>query len=429
MAPGASVVQSGAMYWILLIVLLACSAVMSGAETALFGVGREALQEFAHAGPWRRRVNVLMQHPRRVLLTVLMGNTATNVAFFAVSFVFLQHHGKSNPGVAAAMSLALFFALLILGEVVPKSVALRNTQRLAPAAAAVIGPLEIVLRPVRWLLDQVFVVPLTRLIAPATPRPTEVSTEELRLLVEHSAREGHINSTENDLLQAVVALADVSVRDVMTPRVDIQFVSVDGDRRSVLAAFEESKRRRLPICGKNLDDVRGMILVRDVYLGPQAPIRTLVRRVRFVPEQVNLLQLLRFFKEEDAQMAIVVDEYGGTAGLVTAEDVVQWIVGGVSEGGAARAGDEAERIDEDTYRLSGDLSVRFWPERFVVDETEHRVDTVGGLVLSRLGRLPRAGDEVRISNLTLTVEAVNKRRIESVLLRREPESVNAGDQP
>ena len=146
--------------------------------------------------------------------------------------------------------------------------------------------------------------------------------------------------------------------------------------------------------------------------------RSLLRPADFIPEQANLAQLMRHFREEQSHFAIVVDEYGGTAGLVTNEDAVEWIVGELPRSEQPRTA-TSERIDDNTYRLSGDLSVRVWAERFAVGEIDRHIDTVGGLILSKLGRLPRVGDSVRIRNLTLTVEAVRRRRIEEVLLVRD----------
>jgi CBS domain containing-hemolysin-like protein len=256
-----------------------------------------------------------------------------------------------------------------------------------------------------------------------------VDTDELQLLVEHSARAGHIDTTENELLQSIVALPEASVREVMTPRVDIEFVRSSDDSRRIQHAVRSSSRRILPVCGRDLDDVRGLLVARDALLNPGAALGTLLRPPRYVPEQVNLAQLVRHFHEEKTHFAIVVDEYGGTSGLVTVDDVVEWIVGDLPESAPAGAEAAMEQIDPDTYRLSGDVSVRDWAERFGVEEIDRHVDTLAGLILSKLGRLPRPGDSVRLRNLTLTVESVRRRRIDRVLIRRQREQQLAETSP
>lgn len=408
------------MIWLALALLLVCSGVVSASETALFGLSRQTLYQFSRSGGrLQRRVQVLMQHPRRVLTTVLITNTAVNVAIFTISFLALRQIHDVPAAVPAVGSVLVLLSVIVFGEMLPKALAFSNLRRFAPPAGSLIAVLQVVLGPVRWVLGTLLVEPITRLLAPHSSMTDTVTIDELKLLVEHSAREGVINSTENEMLQAIVALGDISVRDVMTPRVDIRSIRIDRDRASILQAIRESRRRRLPVCGRDLDDIRGVIYARDCYLNPDVPIKTLVRRVHFVPEQINLMQLLRHFRTEKNQLAIVVDEYGGTAGLVTTEDVVEWIVGDLPDAETPRPAISTERIDENTYRLPGDLSVRVWADRFAVGEIDRHIDTVAGLILAKLGRLPRTGDSIRIRNLTLTVETMRRRRIERVLLRRE----------
>ena len=181
------------------------------------------------------------------------------------------------------------------------------------------------------------------------------------------------------------------------------------------------------MCGRDLDDIHGVVYARDVYLHPRAPLKTLVKPVHFVPEQINLVQLIRYFRSEKVEFAIVVDEYGGTAGLVSMEDVGEWIVGDLPDPDAVRPTPTTERLDENSYRVSGDLSVRLWADQFAVGEVERHIDTVGGLVLAKLGRLPHVGDTVRVGNLTLKVEAMDRHRIEHVLLQRSEEKVSTGE--
>ena len=410
------------MIWVLVAVLLLCSGMISASETTLFALSRQALHQFSRSeGDLGRRVHLLMLHPHRVLMTVLLANTAVNVSIFAVTFIALREMKGVSAAVPAVGSALVLLSVICFGEIVPKAAALRAPRQFAPTAAALISSLQFVLAPARWILGTLLVEPISRLLSPH-PVADTVTTEELKLLVEHSAREGVIDSAENEMLQAVVVLGDVSVREVMTPRVDICSVAIDpvaADRATVLEVIRRSGRRRLPVRGRDLDDIRGMLYARDLYLNPHKPLKALLRRIDFVPEQVNLVQLLRHFRSEMIELAIVVDEYGGTAGLVTIEDVVEWIVGDLPETETPRPAEPAERIDENTYRLPGALSVRDWADRFEVGEVDREVHTLGGLILAKLGRLPRTGDTIRIRNLTLKVEALERRRIQRVLLHRD----------
>lgn len=408
------------MIWIVLIILLFLSAVVSAAETALFNLSPRMLREFDRAGGLHRRAVVLMRSPHKLLMTVLLTNTICNLAYYVVSIVALEQIGRSFPGVAAAAGVMVLLSVIVVGELLPKGIALANARRLAPLAAGFLSILQLALRPILWLLSTLLVNPITRLISPAeSPSPT-VTTEELRLLVEHSARHGHLDSAENEMLQAIVSLNEASVRDIMTPRVDIEWIALNEAPEKVRAMTTASKKRVFPACGKDLDDVRGLLHARDVLLSPDTPWRNLLRPVQFVPEQINLAQLMRHFREQRSHFAIVVDEYGGTAGLVTSEDAVEWIVGDLPDEDAALRLPPTERVDENTYLLAGDLSVREWADRFGVKEIDTEIDTLGGLILSRLGRLPQVGDRITLRNLTLTVENMNRRRIERVRLHRIP---------
>ena len=411
------------MLWLALVLLLVCSGIVSGSETALFGLSRQALHGFGRSKKHlERRAHMVMQHPHQVLMTVLMANTTVNVAIFTISFFVLREIQDGPAAVVVAGALAAPAAVVLFGEMLPKAVALSSATRLAPFAAGLIAMLHLVLGPIQWLLSRLLVEPITRLLAPSSSVMDTVTTEELRLLVEHSAHDRVITSTENEMLQAVVALTDVSVREVMTPRVDIHSIQIDMSPDDVSRAIREFGRRRFPVYGRDLDDIRGVLFARDVHLNPGSPIKSLLARAHFVPEQANLMQLLPYFRAENLHLAVVVDEYGGTAGVVTIEDIVEWVVGELPDSDIPRTTVAAQQIDENTYRLPGDLSAHAWADRFGVGEIDRHVDTVGGLILARLGRLPRKGDSVRIRNLTLTVETMQRRRIEWVLVRRNTDA-------
>ncbi len=408
------------MIWIVLVLLLTLSAVVSASETSLFSLPPKTLREFERSGGLHRRAVRMMREPHNVLMTVLLANTFSNLGLYVVSFVALEKLGHTYPGFAAAAGIGVLLTVIVFGELLPKGLALANARRVAPFGAGLLWILGIVFLPVQWILTVLLVNPITRLFSPAHPMSPTVTTEELRLLVEHSARHGHLDSAENEMLQAIVGLTDASVRDIMTPRVDIEGVPLTEQPAKVRARILAAKKRIFPACGKDLDDIRGVLHARDVLLSPHTPWRSLLRLVHFVPEQINLSQLMRHFRENRSHFAIVVDEYGGTAGLVTSEDAVEWIVGDLPDEDAATRTPPMERIDENTYLVAGDLSIREWADRFGVQEIDGQIDTVGGLILSRLGRLPHVGDKIKLRNLTLTVENMKRRRVERVRLERDP---------
>ncbi|HNQ21829.1 MAG TPA: hemolysin family protein [Phycisphaerae bacterium] len=415
------------MIWLFLALLLVCSGMISASETALFALPRSTLEQLRRSErPLWRQAHLLMQRPRRVLLTVLLANTAVNVAIFAGALLALRQASQSPAALVALGSVGVLLAVLLFGEMVPKALALNECRRLAPLAAGVITLLQTALAPVLWLLNTVVVEPLTRLLAPQAPASDAVTSEELHLLVEQSAAEGVLDPHEQDMLQGVLELGETKVREVMTPRVDVQWVDTEAAPAAVHSRLARGRHQVVPICRGDLDHVHGLVRARDVYLNPNQPLRKLMEPAAFLPEQATLLHALEFLRRAGRSAVIVVDEYGGTAGLLLLKDLLQRIVGGFVEHDEPGGRPVLERLDENTYLLPGNLSVRVWAERFGIAEMERHFDTLGGLVLARLGRLPRVGDVVSLWNLKLTVTAVRGRRIEQVLLHR---SAPVGEQP
>jgi CBS domain containing-hemolysin-like protein len=235
-----------------------------------------------------------------------------------------------------------------------------------------------------------------------------------------AARQGVIDTAENMMLQEIVALPQTSVRSVMRPRVDVIAVPLDADPADVRSRMHQARLTKLPVYGRDLDDIRGLVHARDLYLRDDPPLARLIRPVNYIPEQCNLLQVIEHFQATRSQLAIAVDEYGGMAGLVTMEDVLEQIVGDLP-GTQKPAEPAVEVISPNVYRLAGDLNVRDWAQRFGMTKlTGTKVQTVAGLILARLGRLPQEGESVRFANLTLTVERLAGRRIDRILLTHNP---------
>ncbi len=410
------------MIWplVLLPILITCSFAISGSETALFALSVYDRQAFAVSpSRFRRLASRLMQRPRQVLMTVLIVNTAVNIGIFAVSYVTFGALAAAHPLIAGVGGVVTLLAVIVFGEILPKAAALTNARRLAPLAAPLVHTLQVVTAPLRVVLRVGFVEPIVRLAAPAPSAGAEVSTADLSALVQLSADRGIISSREHEMLQTVVALPEIAVREVMTPRVEIIAAPIGADRAQVERLLQTSGLKKLPVFGRDLDDIRGLLYARDFYLNPQQEIAELLRPVRYIPELVNLLQLLRHFRNTRTQLAVVVDEYGGVSGIVAVEDVLEEIVGEL-DAGPEPAEPEVERLDERTYRLAGAVNIRPWRQMLGITERFHEVSTLGGLVVASLERMPRVGDGVHFGNLTITVDRLAGRRVDRVILRAEP---------
>ncbi|RPI61666.1 MAG: HlyC/CorC family transporter [Planctomycetaceae bacterium] len=396
---------------ILLPILLVCSAFFSATETSLFNLTRAQLLRLSQGTRGGRIAAYLMRRPRQILNTLLLCNLLVNVAYTGISAVIILNLGKFDlGGWLAAVSLVPLLALILLGEVTPKTVALLTGERLATLAAGPLLLIEKILRPVLWGMDKFLVLPMTRLIAPRPAGNADISADELASLLDLSARRGVINLETNVLLQEIVSLTDIRVGDIMVPRVDMIACEVTSPPEEVAATFRKSRLRRLPVYEGDIDHILGIVHAKRFLLSSGTALCELLAKVPFVPEAANAEKVLTLFRVTRTQMAVVVDEYGGTAGLVTLEDVLEQIVGDIpSPGDVERP--PVERLSESEYLVDAALGIHEWGDVFGTDLQARRVSTVGGFVTSLLGRIPQVGQTVAYRNLRFTILTMAGRRI------------------
>ncbi len=408
--------------------LLGASGFFSGAETAMFNLTRDQLRRFGVSrSPFRRVTARLMDEPRRVLVTVLAGNMTVNVGFFVMGVMLMQKVGVRQPDAAGTwrfiIGMLTPLLVIVFGEVTPKSVAATMPGRLAPVAGLPLMVLGYLVLPVRLVLGYALVVPLARLITGG--RRAErgfVTTDELQAIVEVAENEGTVSGAESDMLADILELGEMKVREVMTPRVDIVGCDVRTHTRDVLPIFKRSMKTKILVYEGRMDNVVGVVYAKTAFLNPAVPLADLVRPVRYVPETKTVESLLKTFRARRIQFAVVVDEYGGLAGLVTLEDCLEEIVGEIEDETDVPAAEPVRRLAPSHYLLAGNLSIRSWEDLFDMDLPEGggRYSTVAGFVTSLLGRLPKRGDTTRWRNLEFCVDEVRRRRVTRVRLRLLP---------
>ncbi len=401
--------------WGILLFLLALSGFLSSSETALFSLAKLQKRERERAGA---SALDLAAKPRRLLVSVLFLNLLTNVLFFAfVTRLFQSERRLENLFVG----LAALVALVVFGEILPKTLALRFPVTVARRNAlllrhgvTLLGPLH---RPLLALLERV-----NALVSIWIPPEAGLTAEELADALDRGAEEGTLHEAEADLLVGVIELEEIRVREVMTPRVDALFLDVSGQGRDeVVRDACERRLSWLPVIDGNPDRVIGRVRLRDCLVRPERSIRQLVMPVKFVPEVASALDLLRTFREERTDEAVVVDEFGGTAGYVTAEHLFEQVVGDLRHEDEVRA-PTVVPMGEGRFRVSGGLSIRDWNEAFGQEVVPREFETVGGLVTALLGRIPRAGDVVVAGAIEMKVDEVRDRRVVAVdigLARKE----------
>ena len=404
------------------VVMVGCllgSGFFSGSETALFSLTRRDLLNMEGSGGWGERVTVrLTRRPQRLLNTLLLGNMLVNIAFSATAAVLVLNMRRTGRSgwVIAAVSVAPLLVLILIGEVTPKMLAYSSAKRWSIFAAVPIFALQRLFRPVLWLLELVLVSPITQILAPRRPENNDITTEELASVMRLSARRGVLDHDTGAILQEIVELANLKTGDIMVPRIDVIAYDIEKSAEGLIQLFRRTALRKIPVYEKNLDNVLGVIHAKRLLLCPDAPLRDLIRPVSFLPEAADLEKVLKQFRKTRKQMAIVVDEYGGTAGLITLEDVLEEIVGDIPDLHDAESPPAVQKKSETEYIVSGDLGIHDLVEAFGIAPEVRPVSTLGGLVTLLEGRIPREGDSVTYRNLRFTVLTMRTRRVESILL-------------
>lgn len=402
-------------------VLLVASGLFSGSETALFSLSPHEQARMRRGGSAAESaVTLLLHETAPLLVTLLISNMVVNVLYFTLATVLVEkfrQSGTVGAGGAVGVVLATLLGVILFGEVLPKQIAAQRASRWALWIALPLLGLHRLLAPVRVVTMAVAITPLSRLIAPPTP-PVELSAEDLGAMLQLSERSGVIDQPEQDLLAHVIELGRLKVRDLMVPRVEVRAHDLAAPPAELEALARETRLRYLPIHAGGLDRIEGVVLTREVLLDPpqtRDAVEAMIRPVRFVPELAPADVLLAKLRDNATVFAIAVDEYGGTAGLITLEDVVEHVVGEIP--GAYESGDApaVESIGDGVYRVDADLPVHEWAQWFgrhrAMAEATSSASTLGGLVFALLGRFPEAGDTVAVSNIRMTVDIMDGRRI------------------
>ena len=386
--------------------LLFASACFSGFEAALFGM-TPAQRE--HASPRALR---LLEAPRNCLVTVLLCNLFVNIAYFSLAVRVDWGDSQYAP---LLRLMAPLIMILILGEILPKTLALRAAPGLARIGAVPIELLVSLVRPLTsaasWVLDMA-----SRAVGEHGNDERSITPEDLAQVLSVSAQAGLLERGEANMLVEIVELAGIRVREIMTPRVDVLMLDLEDEPEDLPALLEEARRRRhtwLPAFEEDPDHILGCVRLRDLYLRGDRSLRELVMPVKFVPEVADALDLLRSFREDRTAEAVVVDEWGGTAGVVSVEDVFEEIVGELRVEGESRERPVVP-LGEGRFRVQGALSIRDWNDEFGFRVVPNEFETVGGFVTALLGRIPKAGDVARAGRLVFEVHEVRGRRILTV---------------
>lgn len=414
---------------ILLIISFFFSAFFSGSEVSLFSIDRKKIKDNLISHPYTERyLSQLLDHPRRLLVTILIGNTVVNVAasIIAVSFAldYSAHSDLSINLLLTIQIILLTFLMVIFGELAPKVWASKQPISFAKFVAFPLYWISVVLFPIAETLTELIKLSVSKIKFDKTK--TAILPEELTELADLSHERGALIQEEHGLINSIVSFKSVHVHEVMTPRVDMTCVSQDANFDEILEIITSSGHSRIPIFENDLDKINGIIYAKDllpyiknIELRKNLSLSKIGRKPMFVPKTKMINDLMHEFQEKKMHIAIVVDEYGGTAGLITLEDILEEILGEIRD-----EYDNEEilisRLGENKYLALGKLPVEELKQLTGDEITFHEgeYETLGGLILNYSGHIPKEGYSFQLENYKFTVKEVSNKRIKKVLIER-----------
>ena len=410
------------LYLALLAPSLLLSAFFSSSEAAFLSLRKVRIRRLVEDGvPGAERVARMVDEPAKVLPTILLGNNLVNTAFAALATVIMVALIDEGRGVAAATA-ASTIVLLVLGETLPKTVAIRHSERLFFLYARPLQWIELLLLPFAATLQLVNRFLAARLGSDARALFTE---EEIKTAISIGMEEGSVEEEEAEMLENVFRFGDRHVREVMTPRTEMVQMESGTTLTQFLSVYRDHYHTRFPVFEGDMENVVGILSVKDVVtalaredMWGDTPVTELLRPVVFVPETKPAGQLFREMRGAGTQMVMVVDEYGGIAGLVTLKQLIEEVVGPVGEEGR-QPEVEYEAIDENTYHIDGGMQIDEANDELELGLPKGDYNTVAGFILEALGRIPVEGDHFHHDGLRLEVTHVRGMRIEKVMVTRE----------
>ena len=402
---------------IILLILLLLSGFFSSAETALTTVNKIRLRYLAEEGNKRAATTLkITENSGKMLSAILIGNNIVNLSASALTTSLAYNLG--GPAVAIA-SVVLTVLILLFGEITPKTLATIHSEKLALLYAPVIDIFMKVMTPVIFVINSLSNLVMLILRIDPNAKMNTMTENELRTIVDVSHEDGVIESEEKEMIYNVFDLGDAKAKDVMVPRVNVTFADIDSSYTELIALFREDKFTRLPVYAESKDNVVGTINMKDLLLFDNNQkdfhVKDILREAYFTYEYKNISELLVEMRTASFNIAIVLDEYGETAGLITLEDILEEIVGEIHDEYDENEEENIREINPREYIVEGSTNLDDLNDSLDLHLESEDYDSVGGFIIEHLDRLPEEKDEITTSDgIRMVVEKLDKNRIEQV---------------
>lgn len=408
---------SDAIQLVVLVILLALSAFFSSAETALTTVNRLRVRALVDDGDARAIVLAkVIDDPGKLLSAILIGNNIVNISASSIATLLAtKFFGSAGAGIATGVMTLL---VLIFGEVTPKTMASLKAEKIALSYAKTIYGIMFVFTPLIFILDLLSGGLLRLLGVDPDKRDDSVTEEDLRTIVEAGHEDGVLETEEHKMINNVFDFGDHQAKDIMVPRVDMCFLKLDATYEDFMEIYREDKFTRIPVYEETRDNVIGILNVKDLILydkNQEFHVKDFLREAYYTYEFKNTSELMMEMRKNSISIAIVLDEYGATAGLVTLEDLLEEIVGDIRDEFDEAEAEEVQQLGEREYLVEGACKLEDLNDMIGLGIESEDYDSIGGIVIDALQHLPSEGEEVTLDNGTrLIVEKIDKNRIEKV---------------
>ena len=419
----------------LFVLMMALSGFFSSSETSLFSLSNVQLEQMRRdQHPRFGIIQRLLSQPRRLIITILIGNELVNVTASVISAaIVIKLLGAESKWINLLIMVPL---LLLVGEITPKVLAIRHNVALAGLESRPIEFFAWLIKPIRLVVRKIADWIITLIIGKERSRGNIITEDMVRILAREAVGEGVLNHFEAQFIEQIFDFGNKTLEDVMTPRSDIFFLAMDIPLSEIIGEVCKSRHTKIPIYQENRDDVCGILHARDL-LGidvekfSQDPrrLQELLRKPYFVPESKLAADLFRTFRERKLSIALTVDEYGGVTGLVTMEDLLECIFGEIHSPSDELHQVSIKDLGEHRYAVDGSMPIAEFNQEMNSDLSEEWGETIGGLLLHHYGELPPEGDKVEIDRFRFRVTEVEENRIKTVEFEETPETTLPGEKP
>lgn len=399
---------------ILIILGILGSAFFSSSETALTSLNVFKIRQMEENGVENSSlVRKLTDNIGKVLTTILIGNNIVNIVTTTIATIFFTDLLGASGAVISTIVLTL--TILIFGEVTPKNIASSQSEKVALKVARPIRFFDIILKPLSFFLQAITNVLTKIIIGEDHPSQDLVTEEDLKTIVDVSEEQGVINNEESEIINNVFEFGDSDVEDIMTARTNMEAIAVDMDDKELRDFLKNCKHSRIPVYGKSIDNILGILHMKDIvaFIAEEKDlnIEEMIRPAFYVYDNMHIFDLFKSMRNENVSLAIVIDEYGGTSGIVTIEDIVEELVGEIEDEYDTHL-ETIFKVNDKEYLVNPSIHINDFNDYFDTDLEQIKNDSIGGYLIDKLGRIPKESDFIEDEGMIISVLQVNRYKLE-----------------